>query len=239
MSLSGTRVVILGGTSGLGYAVAEGAIRQGASVVVASKRAERVHAATASLGQHAEGHAVDLSSETSIKDFFGLIGPFDHLVYTAGDSLLVGALDTIDVAAARDFFGVRVWGAFAAVKYGAPLIRDGGSVVLTTGAAGRRPQRGWTVTAALCTAMEGLTRALAVELAPVRVNLVCPGVVRTPLWSGMPDDEREAMYQHIGSVLPVGRVGTPEDVAEAYLYLMRERYSTGQIVVVDGGHVLV
>jgi NAD(P)-dependent dehydrogenase (short-subunit alcohol dehydrogenase family) len=238
MMSTGTRVVILGGTSGLGYAVAEAVIRDGGRVVVASKRPERVEAAAKTLGVNAEGRMVDLSDEASIKTLFAAIGPFDHLVYTAGDALLVGALESIQLAAAREFFGVRVWGAFAAVKYGAPLLRPGGSIVLTTGAAGRRPHAGWSVTATLCTAMEGLTRALAIELAPIRVNLVCPGVVRTPLWGGMTDDAREVMYRQVGATLPVGRVGEPEDLAEAYMFLMRERYATGQVVVVDGGYTV-
>jgi NAD(P)-dependent dehydrogenase (short-subunit alcohol dehydrogenase family) len=87
--------------------------------------------------------------------------------------------------------------------------------------------------------MEALTRALAVELAPIRVNAVCPGVVKTELWRGMTEADREAMYRDVGQKLPVGRVGEAEDLAETYLYLMREAYSTGQVIVVDGGAVLV
>lgn len=98
---------------------------------------------------------------------------------------------------------------------------------------------GWAIGASITSAMEGLTRALAVELAPVRVNIVCPGFVRSPLWSNMPEADREALYAQIGAKLPVRRVGTPEEIAEAYLYLMRQTYGTGQTLVVDGGGVLV
>src|SRR3954447_6753484 len=87
--------------------------------------------------------------------------------------------------------------------------------------------------------MEGLTRALAVELAPVRVNIVSPGVVRSPLWAEMAEADREALYRGIAAGTPVGRVGEPAEVAEAYLYLMRQTYGTGQVLVVDGGAVLV
>ena len=110
---------------------------------------------------------------------------------------------------------------------------------MTTGAAGRRPRKGWTLAASICGAMEALTRALAVELAPIRVNAVCPGVVRTELWNDMTEPDRDALYRNIAQSLPVGRVGEPEDLAHAYLYLMREGYSTGQVIVVDGGAVLV
>jgi NAD(P)-dependent dehydrogenase (short-subunit alcohol dehydrogenase family) len=87
--------------------------------------------------------------------------------------------------------------------------------------------------------MEALTRALAVELAPIRVNAVCPGVVRTELWSDMTESDRDALYRDVAQSLPVGRVGEPEDIGQAYVYLMREGYSTGQMIVVDGGAVLV
>jgi NAD(P)-dependent dehydrogenase (short-subunit alcohol dehydrogenase family) len=126
-----------------------------------------------------------------------------------------------------------------AVKYGSPHIRVGGSITLTNSVAGLRPRKGRTVVASVCGAMEALTRALAVELAPIRVNAVCPGVVRTELWNDMSETDREAMYRDLGQRLPIGRIGEPEDLAHAYVYLMREHYSTGQVVVVDGGALLV
>ena len=112
-------------------------------------------------------------------------------------------------------------------------------MVLTSGIASLRPQSGWTVAAAICGAMDAFGRALAIEFAPIRVNVVSPGFVRTPLWAGIPEAEREAMYAAKGAALPVGRVGEPEDIAQSYLHLMTNRYCTGQVVVVDGGGVLV
>ncbi|MFF3909849.1 SDR family oxidoreductase [Streptomyces sp. NPDC001848] len=144
-----------------------------------------------------------------------------------------------DVARARRFLDTRLWGAYTAVKHGAPAIRKGGSVVLTTGSAGRRPLPGTTVAASPCGAVESLTRALALELAPILVNVVSPGLVHTELWRDMPEEGRRGLFESGAASLPVGRVGTPEDVAEAYLYLMRGGSSTGSVVVVDGGGVLV
>jgi NAD(P)-dependent dehydrogenase (short-subunit alcohol dehydrogenase family) len=126
-----------------------------------------------------------------------------------------------------------------AAKYGSPHIRPGGSITMTSGVAGLRPRKGWTVAASICGAIEALTRALAVELAPIRVNAVCPGLVRTELWSDMTESDREAMYSVAGQRLPVGRVGEADDLAEAYVYLMREGFGAGQAIVVDGGAVLV
>jgi len=182
---------------------------------------------------------VDLADEKSIQAFFGDAGDFDHLVFTAGDPLHLNELATVDLQKARRAFEVRYWGAIAAVKYGRGHIRPGGSIVLTTGIAGQRPRAGWAFGASVCGAMDALTRALAVELAPIRVNAVSPGVVRTNLWQNMPESDRQEMYARMGKTLPVGRVGEAGDIAQAYLFLMEEGYSTGQIVVVDGGAVLV
>lgn len=111
-------------------------------------------------------------------------------------------------------------------------------MVLTTGTVARRPLPGTTVAAALCGAMESLTRALALELAPLRVNIVMPGVVRTELWRELDAEDRDALFESVAGSLPVGRIGEPADVAEAYLYLMRGGFSTGSTVVVDGGTLL-
>lgn len=238
-SLHHQRVVVLGGTSGIGLATAQAALAAGASVVVVSSRRQRVAEALAVLGKRAEGHAVDLGDEAAVRELFQQLGPFDHLVYSAGESLLIGPLAETAIDAIRKAFDVRVFGAISAVKHAAPHLRPGGSVVLTSGIASLRPQRGWTAGASICGAMEAFTRALAVELAPIRVNLVSPGFVRTPLWAPIPEAEREAMYAASRAALPVGRVGEAEDIAQAYLYLMTNRYSTGQTVVVDGGGVLV
>lgn len=239
MKLNGKKIIVLGGTSGIGLAAAKAAANEGAHVVIASSRQESVDATLASLPGNAEGRVLDLSREDKIADFFEDAGAFDHLVYTAGENLELAEIKTLSVDWARQFWNIRYWGAFTAVKYGAPYVRAGGSIVLTTGVAGARPRVGWTVAASICSAMEGLTRALAVELAPVRVNAVSPGVVRSPLWGAMNETDREAMYRNAGARLPVGRVGEVEDIAEAYLYLMRENFSTGQVIVVDGGTVLV
>jgi NAD(P)-dependent dehydrogenase (short-subunit alcohol dehydrogenase family) len=239
MSLDGKRVVILGGTSGIGLATAGAAQREGVVVAVVSSRQKRVERALASLDRGAEGHVVDLSDEAQVRKFFEHVGAFDHLVYTAGETLQLETLDAVQLDHARGFVNIRFWGAFMAVKYGNAHIRPGGSVTLTNGVAGLRPHKGWTLAASICGAMEALTRALAVELAPIRVNAVCPGVVRTELWNDMTESDRDALYRNVAQNLPVGRVGEPEDLAHAYVYLMQEGYSTGQVIVVDGGAVLI
>src|SRR5580704_5386503 len=233
------RVVILGGSSGIGLAVAEQAASQGAKIVIASSNPERVQKAVEAFGGNAEGHALDLLDEQAIETLFTKLGAFDHLVFTAGDTLHLHDLAATDLKQARQAFELRYWAALAAVKYGSRNIRKGGSIVLTTGIAGQRPRKGWVVAASVCGTIEAVTRALAVELAPIRVNAVSPGVVRTDLWQSMDAAARENLFESVGRSLPVGRVGEAHDIAQAYLFLMQEGFSTGQTVVVDGGTVLV
>jgi NAD(P)-dependent dehydrogenase (short-subunit alcohol dehydrogenase family) len=237
--LQDKRVIILGGSSGIGLAVAEQASSEGAKVVVVSSNPERVQKAVQSVGGEVDGQTVDLSEEEAVAALFTKIGPFDHLIFTAGDSLRLYELAATDLKQARRAFELRYWSALAAVKYGSPHIRKGGSIVLTTGIAGRRPHKGWAVAASVCGTIEALTRALAIELAPIRVNAVSPGLVRTNLWQNMSAAERAYLYESVGNSLPIGRVGEVDDVAQAYLFLMQEEFSTGQTVVVDGGMVLV
>jgi NAD(P)-dependent dehydrogenase (short-subunit alcohol dehydrogenase family) len=237
--LLGQRVILLGGSSGIGLAVAREAVREGAQVLIASSNPARIDQALTYLDHKAEGCVLDLQDEKAIERFFATSGEFDHLVHTAGDALQLGSLAGMDLEKARSAFDLRYWAALAAAKHGAPHVRAGGSITFTSGIAAARPRAGWALGASVCGATEGLTRALAVELAPVRVNVVSPGVVATPLWQDMPREERDQMYREIGDTLPVGRVGSAEDVAAAYLFLMCSGFATGQTHVVDGGALLV
>ncbi|WP_397452378.1 SDR family oxidoreductase [Pseudomonas sp. NA-150] len=237
--LQGQRVVVLGGSSGIGFAVAQQALAVGAQVVIVSSNSRRLQEAIQRLGGPVKGYTLDLNDERAIEHFFGALGAFDHLVFTAGDRLRLGPLADTDLQQARKAFDLRYWAALAAAKYGARQIREGGSIVLTTGIAGLRPQHGWVLGASVCGAIESLTRALAVELAPVRVNAVSPGLIRTDLWQDMSEEQRQAMYTKASQALPVGKVGEADDVAAAYLFLMRGAFSTGQTFVIDGGAVLV
>jgi NAD(P)-dependent dehydrogenase (short-subunit alcohol dehydrogenase family) len=238
-SLAGQRIVIIGGTSGFGMATAKAASAEGASVVVASSKRTNVDRALDELPAGAEGHVLDITEESAMADFFSSVGEFDHLAITAGESLELGEFAAVDLEKARRFFEVRFWGAVTAAKYAAKRIKSTGSIILTNGIIGLRPRKGWVIAAGICGAVEAVTRALAIELAPVRVNLVCAGIVRTELWRNMSEPDRNGLFEKAGQALPVGRVGEPEDLAETYLYLMRERFSTGAMIVVDGGSTLV
>ncbi|HEX9512519.1 MAG TPA: SDR family oxidoreductase [Puia sp.] len=238
-SLSGRKVIILGGSSGLGLATAKAAAAEGAKVMIVSGNRQRIDQALTELPKDSEGYAADLSKEKNIAAFFEKTGNFDHLVFTAGENISLPAICDAEIDKAREFFTIRFWGAFAAVKYGAPLINPGGSINLTSGIASTRPGKGWALASAICGAMEGFVRAAAVELAPIRVNSVVPGVVRTNLWNSMAEADRDNLYKTVGDSLLVRRVGEAEDIAQTFLYLMKQPFGTGQNIVIDGGAVLV
>ncbi|MEU7843990.1 SDR family oxidoreductase [Micromonospora sp. NPDC049114] len=235
MSLSDKRVVVLGGTSGIGLATAVRAASEGAQVVVASRNQRSVDRALATLPTGAQGYVADLTDPADVARLFQDIGPFDHLVYTAGEPLALMSVDALDLAAARAAFDLRYFGALSAVNAALPHLRPGGSITLTTGTANHRPSAGWTVPSSITGAIDALVRALAVELAPIRVNAVSAGVIRSPLWDSLTEETREQMYAQLGESLPLGRVGEPEEVAETFVYLLRATYSTGTVVTIDGG----
>lgn len=238
MEMTGQRVVVLGGTSGIGLATARAAADRGARVVVASGREASVQRALGQLPEGAIGHSVDVRDGASLEAFFDGLGAFDHLIYTAGEALNFIPLSKLDSETAHKFFEIRYFGALAAVRAAVSQLRSDGSITLIGGSAGQRPGPGWALAASICGAMEGLTRALALELAPVRVNLVSPGVVRSPLWGEMDAEEREQMYAAVAKS-PVGHVGEVEEIAQAFMYCIEQTYASGTVIAVDGGSLLV
>jgi len=238
MSLKNSHVVVIGGSSGIGLATARAALDAGARVTIASSRTSSVDAALAQLPT-ASGRAVNVLDLADLRAFFAETGEVDHLAYTAGERLSLMPMDELDLDRARGFFEVRYFGALNAVGSALGHLAPGASITLTSGSARTRPGAGWAVASSLCGAMTSLAGALAVELAPVRVNVVEPGIVRSPLWSGMSADDQQAMYDQQAAVLPVGRVGEVDDVARAFVYAMTQEFMTGTSIPVDGGALLV
>jgi NAD(P)-dependent dehydrogenase (short-subunit alcohol dehydrogenase family) len=239
MDLQQQHVVVVGGTSGIGLAVSRAAIDAGAEVVIASSRQSSIDTALTQLGPSATGHALDVLDPSAVMAFFDSLARIDHLVYTAGDPLSLMAISDLNLTQARTFFETRYFGALNVIHAALPQLRSGGSITLTSGSAAERPGPGWALAASVCGAMNALTKALAVELAPIRVNAVAPGVVRSPLWSQLSAADRDAMYDGLAQSLPVGRVGEVDDIAAAYLYCMTQGYGTGTVIHADGGALLV
>ena len=236
-SLKTQRVVVIGGSSGIGFAVAAGALAEGAEVIVGSSGADKVAAAAARLGSGASGFAIDVKDDASVAAFFEKVGAFDHLVFTAGDWNRPGGgtVADLDLETAPQAMSVRFWGALRAIKQARNTISTQGSITLTDGMLAHRPRKGALLSTAFAGAAEHLTRGLAVDLSPIRVNCVCPGLVLTEMTAAWPP---EALKQFVAGQ-PIARGADPDEVAQAYLYLMRGGYTTGQVIVVDGGRMLV
>lgn len=239
MDLKEKRVLIVGGGSGIGYAVAESSIADGAQVMIASTNLARLEPAASRLGNGTTASRLDLTNESEVAVFFDQCGGFDHIVTTAGDwgGMRSAKASAVDIASARRVFDVRFWGALMLAKYGATVLATNGSLTFTGGMIAHKPSKGSFISTAMAGAIEHLTRALAVELAPLRVNAVCPGLIHTAMWDSMPADRREMLDKMTkGQLMP--RTGTPDEVAQAYLYLMRGGYTTGQVLFVEGGSAL-
>lgn len=221
-----TRIVVLGGSSGIGLATARRAAEAGWDVIVVSRNPERADVA-------AQKVALDVTDGAAVREVLGGLGAVDHLV-SSTVARAGGMVKELDLDAARHAFETKLWGPIAAVQ--ATDVRS--SIVLLSGVAASVPMRGAGSTAAVNGAVEALVQTLAVELAPVRVNAVSPGVIDTPTWAAMPADEREALFTRLAGVLPAGRIGSPEDVADGIWHLLTNEFVTGTVLHVDGGHRL-
>lgn len=236
MGIENESVVIIGGSSGMGLAIAKEAADAGAAVIIAGRSQGKLDEAIRVIAGDVATYIVDLSDERSVMKLFQSIGAFDHLVIT-GSSVKTGQLRELSLADARASMDSKFWGAYLAARYA--QIRPKGSITFFSGILSRRPSSGLASLAAINAAVEALGRALALELAPIRVNVVSPGLTDTPAYATMPDDARKGMFAAVARRLPVGRVGRPEDIASLTLELMRNSFLTGLVVDVDGGAMLV
>ncbi|MHB1133083.1 MAG: SDR family oxidoreductase [Chloroflexota bacterium] len=237
MSLAGKTVVVIGGSSGLGLGIAKLAATQGAHVIIASRTAEKLERAKAEIQGSVEARVLDVRDEAAVEAFFAAVGDLDHLA-TPGNEGARGPFLEMPTSKARGGFDSKFWGQYLAARYAAPRIRAGGSIVLVSGGNSVRPGKNSVAMAAINAAVEGLARGLAVELAPLRVNCVSPGLVETPLWESIPEERRQEMYGRGALETLVGRTGRPEDIARAAIYLMENGYASGNTLFVDGGKTL-
>jgi len=239
MTLKGARVLIAGGGSGIGFAVAKAALAEGADISIASTNAAKLAAASAQLGG-VKSMVLDITDEAAVAACFAAPAEYDHIVTTAGDwgKARRGPFSDMNMDDARALFGVRFWGAAHLAKHGAKRVAPGGSITLTSGMSAFRPQKGSVMATAMAGSIEHLTYGLAVELAPIRVNAVFPGGVATEIFRNLPEPIRSAEEKRFAKQ-PLPRIGEPDEVAQAYLYVMTCGYATGQIIKVDGGGELV
>jgi NAD(P)-dependent dehydrogenase (short-subunit alcohol dehydrogenase family) len=234
MTLAGARVVVVGGTSGMGLATARAAAAQGADVVAAGRRPVEGRAPIEGV-RHAQ---VDVTDEASVRALFDGLGSLDHLFVSSSPGA-PGPLLEQDLAAARTFVDGKLLGSWACARYAAPLMPAGGSITFVTGCAVIRPPRHAAMATAAFAAVEALSRALALELGPLRVNTIRPGYTDSEMWSGLSDADRDDFRRRVANALPTGRMGRPDDIAQAAVFLMASRQTTGAVLEVSGGETLV
>ncbi|MGK8197777.1 SDR family oxidoreductase [Burkholderia cepacia] len=232
MKLNDQRVLVVGGSSGIGEATARAFAEAGATVTIASRDAARLAASKDRIGFGVSTGVMDITDDASVRAFLDSAGEFDHVVVSAAQTATgpVRGLELDDAYAAMDS---KFWGAYRIAR--AVRIRQDGSLTFVSGFLSVRPSKNSVLQGAINAALESLARGLALELAPVRVNTVSPGLIATPLWSKIDAEARDRMYEGAAARLPAGRVGQPEDVANAVLYLASTPYATGSTVLVDGG----
>ncbi|MDA9520573.1 short-chain dehydrogenase [Bradyrhizobium sp. CCBAU 11434] len=230
MTLAGKKVVVIGGSSGIGLATAELVKREGAEVIVASRSAAKLDPVAERL--RVTAILTDVTSDQSVAELFKRTGPVDHVVLTAAQ-LRTGPFKTVAMEDVRATMEGKFWGAWRVAREAE--IRPAGSLTLVTGFLSVRPRPNSAIISAANGALESLARALALELAPVRVNAVSPGVIDTPIRAAMPEAARKEMLAKTAAALPVGRVGMAEDIARQIASFMANGFATGSIVYIDGG----
>lgn len=238
--LANQRVVVTGITGGIARATTEMLLSLGSEVIVTARDHEKLEQSLADLSGKVSGAVLDLTDETSIKDFFAKTGKFDHLVTPAATGMF-GPIKDIDLDAAKMLFETKQWGQLLSVHHALPYLRKDGSITLFSGTVTQKPIAGASMYASVGAATEAAGRVWAHELAPLRVNTVVPGIIDTKLWGGVFGDDavaREAVDNFAG-ILPVGRVGTAEDVAKSVAFLIDNTFVNGISLVVDGGHRLI
>lgn len=236
------RIVVVGGSSGMGLALTERLLAAGDAVTMVGRSPERLKEARVKLGDPSalQTIAADATDEDDVAQLFRTVGRVDHIVSTAAD--LTGAyspLSDMNLANVRRVVDSKVVAALLLAKHGAPHVAEGGSISFTSGVAAYRPTATGSVVAAVNGAMESLVYALAVELAPLRVNAISPGWVDTPFWDSMAGERKPAVLDGMAKRLPVGKIGAATDLAQAFESIMRNGFITGTVVHVDGGHRLI
>jgi NAD(P)-dependent dehydrogenase (short-subunit alcohol dehydrogenase family) len=237
-SLRGQRVVIIGGSSGIGLATAQRCAAEGASLVIASRQRSNLARAAKAIGGDVERRVLDFTREKKVQRLFAKIDKFDHLVITAAQGA-VGHFLEIETQRVRNLFEDKFWGQHHCAKHGAPHMSERGSITFFSSLVSRLAFDQLSAMGAANGAIESLTKTLALELAPRRVNVVLPGAIDSPAHDWMPPEDRRAWCEKMAARTVLGRLGTCEDVAQIVLFLIRNPYTTGQVVVVDGGHSLL
>ncbi len=231
-SLGNANVLVVGGSSGIGLAVAAQAHAEGAAVTIASRSSEKLDKAAAGIGPGIDTVVLDTADNAAIERFFTGAKAWDHIVISAAQTP-GGPIRKLSLEDAGKAMESKFWGAYRIAR--AARFNERGTLTFISGVLATRPSAASVLQGAINAALEGLARGLALELSPVRVNTVSPGLIDTPLWTRMEQEAREAMFARVGKSLPAQVIGQPDDIANAVLFLMKTPFATGSTVRVDGG----
>ena len=238
-SLDDQKVIVIGASSGIGLAIARSVVAVGGQVVLASRSTGELETLAHEMGARATAVTTDITDELSLKSLFANTGHFDHLVITARSSPATAPFAEMDTVIVSDLVATKFMGAFHATRQALPLLRPDGSITFLSGVAAWKPAVGYSVLGAMNGALPAFARGLALEIAPIRVNVISPGIIDTPYWNKLSVEQRHEFFAETARQLPVRRVGQPQDVAQAAIYLMCSSFTTGTTLHVDGGGQLV
>jgi NAD(P)-dependent dehydrogenase (short-subunit alcohol dehydrogenase family) len=236
--MSSQHVVIIGGSSGIGLATARQLLASGFKVTITGRSARRLDEALQSL-PGAEGLVMDAAATDRLNETFSGIGSFDHLVLALGSGKGFGPFTSVSVADVRKGFEEKVYPHFAVAQATLPFLRKDGSIIFISAVSAHAAAPGTAGIGAANAAVATFVPILAAELRPLRVNGVSPGVIDTPWWDFLPSEQRAAVFADYATKTPVGRVGKPEDIAQAIAFLISDSFMTGHVIVCDGGLRLV
>ena len=235
MTLHGRKVIIFGGTSGIGLATARMTTDEGADVIITGRDQNRLDKAIAELGKRVSGESVDATDRRALDDFFARVGAFDHLVLSISSGGGAGAFAGLDIPALQKPIEGKVIAQLQAAQAALSTLAPAGSITFVSAASARAAFAGTVGLAAINGALNAAAATLAFELKPRRVNVVSPGIVDTPIWSHFPETERKNLLEREAKALPVGRIGQPEEVAQTITMLMNNGFITGTVIDCDGG----
>ena len=233
--MSSQHTVIVGGSSGIGLATARHLLASGARVTITGRSETRLVEAGRQLGPEAQVVPMDATAADALPAQFARIGKFDHLVLALGSGKGVGPFATVSLAQVKLGFEEKVYAHFATAQAALPFLNPTGSLTFVSAVSAHAAVPGTAGIGAANAAVAALVPILAVELKPLRVNGVSPGVIDTPWWDAFPEDQKRAMFEDYAAKTPVGRVGRPEDVAQAIAFLIGDSFMTGHMLVCDGG----
>jgi NAD(P)-dependent dehydrogenase (short-subunit alcohol dehydrogenase family) len=241
-SLVGKKIIVVGGSSGIGLGVATAALESGAEAVIVGRSAEKLRAAERTLNgdSRVTTIAADMTNEADVARLFDEVGAFDHLVSTAGAPPPGDPIESTDMDVVRRFVDSKLVGAVMLSKHAVHSLKAGGSMTFTSGInKDRPPVPGGAVVSAVAGSFSYFARAMALELGPTRVNVVSPGWVDTPMWDELVGEAKSGFLAEMAARLPARRIPTPADVAAAYVYLMESDFTTGETLRIDGGQNLI